>query len=210
LDEIGDLKPELQAKLLRVLQEREFERVGGTQSIRIDVRMIAATNQDIDRAVQEGRFREDLFFRLNVVTINLPPLRDRKEDVPLLTQHFLHRSCQEMKRPFMKISEAARHHLMNYHWPGNVRELANLIERAVVLAKADTIEPEDLPLRAPILPRNDQDLQEWPYHEAVQFYRKKVILRALEKAEGHQAKAAELLGLQRTYLARLIKKLKIR
>ncbi len=209
LDEIGDLKPELQAKLLRVLQEREFERVGGTQPIRIDVRMIAATNQDIYKAVQEGRFREDLFFRLNVVTIHLPPLRDRKEDISLLTEHFLRRACQEMKRPLMKISEEALKHLVNYHWPGNVRELSNLIERAVVLAKTDTIVPDDLPLRSPTLPRNEQDLQEQPYHEAVQSFRKKVIVRALEKAEGHQAKAAEILGLQRTYLARLIKKLKI-
>ena len=209
LDEIGDFKPDLQAKLLRVLQEREFERVGGTKRIHIDIRIIAATNQDLHKKVQEGGFREDLFFRLNVVPIPLPPLRERKEDVPLLTQFFLRRSCQIVKKPVMKISTEAMDHLLRYHWPGNVRELGNLIERAVVLAKGDEILPEDLPL-LPVTNAREENHLGKAYHDSIRSYQREVIRHALQRSGGRQAKAAELLGLQRTYLARLIKKLNIR
>jgi len=209
LDEIGDFKPDLQVKLLRVIQEREFERVGGTKPIRIDIRIIAATNQELRQKVQEGRFREDLFFRLNVVPISLPPLRERAADVPLLTRFFLGRSCHSVKKPMMKISSEAMDLLTRYHWPGNVRELGNVIERAVVLAEGDEILPENLSL-LPVSAIPGEDPFEQHYHESVRAYQKQVIRHALLKYGGNQARAAELLGLQRTYLARLIKKLNIK
>src|SRR5574341_267023 len=208
LDEIGDFKPDLQAKLLRVIQEREFERVGGTKRICVDIRIIAATNRDLQKEVQEGRFREDLFFRLNVVTISLPPLREKKEDIPLLADFFLRRACHSVKKPLMKISTEAMEHLMGYHWPGNARELGNLIERAVVLDRGAEIMPEDLPLlRGPT--SSDESYLGKPYHDAVRHAQRDVIRHALQSSAGNQAKAAELLGLQRTYLARLIKKLQV-
>jgi DNA-binding NtrC family response regulator len=208
LDEIGDFKPELQAKLLRVIQEREFERVGGNKHIHVDIRIIAATNRDLQQDVQEGRFREDLFFRLNVVAISLPPLRDKKEDIPLLADLFLRRCCRILKRPLLKLSAEAMDHLMAYHWPGNVRELANLIERAVILAKGMEIVPEDLPL---LRGKNSgtESSQEKNYHAAIRSYQKEVIRQALHSSDGNQARAARLLGLQRTYLSRLIRKLNI-
>jgi DNA-binding NtrC family response regulator len=209
LDEIGDFKPELQAKLLRVLQEREFERVGGTKPLHVDIRIIAATNQDLHKAVQEGRFREDLFFRLNVVTIPLPPLRERNEDIPLLTDFFLRRACNTLKKPPMKISSVALDHLKRYHWPGNVRELGNLIERAAVLATGDEIMPQDLPLQT-ALTQTDENHWGKSYHDAVRSFQREMIQRALQRTSGNQAKAAESLALQRTYLARLIKKLNMR
>lgn len=209
LDEIGDFKPDLQAKLLRVIQEREFERVGGTKRICVDIRIIAATNRDLQKEVQGGRFREDLFFRLNVVTISLPPLREKKEDIPLLADFFLRRACHSVKKPLMKISSEAMDHLMEYHWPGNARELGNLIERAVVLARGAEIMPEDLPLlRGPT--SSDESYLGKPYHDAVRHAQRDVIRHALQNSGGNQAKAAEFLGLQRTYLARLIKKLQVK
>jgi DNA-binding NtrC family response regulator len=211
LDEIGDFKPDLQAKLLRVLQEREFERVGGNKHIHVDIRVIAATHRDLLKEVHEGRFREDLFFRLNVVAISLPPLRERKEDIPILAAFFLRRSCRKIGKIPMSISKEAMDRLMDYHWPGNVRELGNLIERAAVLAGGDEIKPEDFPLQA--TPLRDFEKEEDSgnsYHDAVQSYQRKVIHQAMQKAGGNQARAAELLHLQRTYLSRLIKKLKIK
>jgi DNA-binding NtrC family response regulator len=209
LDEIGDFKPDLQAKLLRVIQEREFERVGGNKRIHVDIRIVAATNRDLHKDVQEGRFREDLFFRLNVVTISLPPLREKKEDIPLLVELFLHRYCRVLNKPLMTISPEAMTHLMHYHWPGNVRELGNLIERAVVLARDSQITPEDLPLLRANGNGEDVPISK-NYHDAVRHYQRQVILSALHGSGGNQAKAAETLGLQRTYLARLIKKLNIK
>ncbi|MCC7202011.1 MAG: sigma-54-dependent Fis family transcriptional regulator [Nitrospirae bacterium] len=209
LDEIGDLKPELQAKILRVLEEREFDRVGGTQSVRIDIRTIAATNHNLYKKVQDGRFREDLFFRLNVVTIHLPPLRERKEDIPALADFFLERACYEVKKPLMKFTRESMEHLMNYHWPGNVRELRNLIERAVVLSEGVEITPYDLPY-SPFVNSAEENHLIKPYHDAVLSYQKEVILHALKQAKGNQSKAAEFLNLQRTYLARLIKKMNIK
>jgi DNA-binding NtrC family response regulator len=209
LDEIGDFKPDLQAKLLRVIQEREFERVGGTKRICVDIRIIAATNRDLQKEVQGGRFREDLFFRLNVVTISLPPLREKKEDIPLLADFFLRRACQSVKKPLMKISAEAMEHLMGYRWPGNARELGNLIERAVVLARGAEITPEDLPLLRVPTSSGESHLGK-PYHDAVRHAQREVIRHALQTSGGNQARAAELLGLQRTYLARLIKKLDLK
>lgn len=208
LDEIGDFKPELQAKLLRVIQEREFERVGGTREIQIDIRVIAATHRDLYKEVQEGRFREDLFFRLNVVTLFLPPLRDRKEDIPHLSQFFCSRACQTLKRSLMKISAEALEHLRAYHWPGNIRELSNIMERAAVLAPGNVVQPHDIPLRATWLCK-DSVKPNASYHESVRSFQRDLIARVLQECGGKQSEAAEILQLQRTYLARLIKKLDI-
>jgi DNA-binding NtrC family response regulator len=213
LDEIGELAPVLQAKLLRVLQEREFERVGGTRSIRTDARIVAATNRDLAAEVGRGAFREDLYYRLNVVSIRLPPLRDRKEDIGPLLDHFLRRFAVDAGRQGLHFGDAARVMLAAHAWPGNVRELANVVERAVVLTTENDIGPEVLPeeiiegaaSRAPsgaIAPRG--------YHEAVVEAKRAIIREALGQMGGHQTKAAELLGLTQPYLARLIKNLGVR
>jgi DNA-binding NtrC family response regulator len=210
LDEIGDMKPDLQARLLRFLQEREFERIGGNQTLSVDVRIIAATNCNLHQAMQANQFREDLFFRLNVVTLSLPPLRERREDIPALAGFFLLQSCIQQRRGPMTFSKEAMTRLTQYHWPGNVRELKNLIERAVVLVACDEIAPEDLPLlSAPRDPQKAEAEEETiqPYHTAILAYQKRLIVQALSESEGSQAKAASMLGLQRTYLARLIKQL---
>ena len=209
LDEIADLRPGLQAKFLRILQEAKFERVGGNKTISTDVRFIAATNQNIPVAIQEGRFREDLFFRLNVVSVQIPPLRERKEDIPLLTKSFFRRSCQSLKRPKMRISREAIDHLIRYDWPGNVRELENLIERSVILTKGNEIMPEDLPFQLAHA-FTLENLHQKPYQEAVRSYQRELIGSVLQKTGGNQAKAAEILNLQRTYLSRLMKKLNIK
>jgi DNA-binding NtrC family response regulator len=206
LDEVGDISEELQAKLLRFLQEREFERVGGTQLIRVDVRIIAATNRNLEAAVKEGRFREDLFYRINVVPIVLPPLRGRKEDVPALSQFFMQRFSDESKKHFDEISQEAVEALMGYDWPGNVRELANVIERAVVLGQPPTIQIEDLSpgIVAPEAEVNNRSTPQ-SYHESIDEYRREVIVNALVQAKGNRAAAARSLGLQRSYLLRLMK-----
>lgn len=211
LDEIGDFKPDLQSKLLRVIQEREFERVGGTSPIRVDIRIIAATHRDLVKEVSEGRFREDLFFRLNVVSLILPPLRDRKEDIPMLADFFLGRHSKIMAKPGIRISRAAMDRLMAYDWPGNVRELSNLIERAVVLAGENEILPDEFPLQSFGKEEKESliDIMNQPYHAAVRSFQVRVIQYALRKTGGNQAKAAELLHLQRTYLSRLIRNLNI-
>jgi len=206
LDEVGDISEELQAKLLRFLQEREFERVGGTQLIRVDVRIIAATNRNLEAAVKEGRFREDLYYRINVVPIVLPPLRGRKEDVPVLAQFFMQRFSIESKKSFTEISQEALEALSAYDWPGNVRELANVIERAVVLGQPPTIQIEDL---SPGIVAAEGEIDNRPtpvsYHESVDEYRREVIVSALAQTQGNRAAAARLLGLQRSYLLRLMK-----
>jgi Nif-specific regulatory protein len=211
LDEIGDLKPRLQAKLLRVLQEHEFERVGGTKPIRVDLRFVAATNRRLDTAIREGLFREDLFFRLNVVSVSLPPLRDRPEDIIPLTNHFLARHCGNLGKRIKEITPDAWELLTRYRWPGNVRELANFIERAVVLSTHDRITSEDLPLglltSAPELPTSDAPRG---FHEAVAAHKRQIIREALHRSGGNQSRAAIALGLQRTYLSRLIKELQVR
>jgi len=206
LDEIGDISEELQAKLLRFLQEREFERVGGTQLIRVDVRIIAATNRNLEASVKEGRFREDLFYRINVVPIVLPPLRGRKEDVPALAQFFMQRFSDESKKNFTEVSQEALEALMGYDWPGNVRELANVIERAVVLGQPPTIQIEDLSPGI-VAPEAEFSNRSTPqsYHESIDEYRREVIVNALAQAKGNRAAAARSLGLQRSYLLRLMK-----
>ena len=211
LDEIGDLKPRLQAKLLRVLQEREFERVGGTKSIRVDLRFVAATNRRLDRAIREGLFREDLYYRLNVITVLLPPLRDRPEDIAPLTNHFLAQYCGRLGKRIKEITPDAWELLTRYHWPGNVRELANFIERAVVLSAHDRITSEDLPLTVLTSPP-ESPAGEMPrgFHEAVAAHKRQIIREALYRSGGNQSRAASALGLQRTYLSRLIKELQVR
>ena len=210
LDEIGDISEELQAKLLRFLQEREFERVGGTQLIRVDVRIIAATNRNLETAVKEGRFREDLFYRINVVPIVLPPLRERKEDVQALAQFFMQRFSDESKKNFTEISQEALETLIAYEWPGNVRELANVIERAVVLGQPPTIQIEDLSPGI-VAPETEVGNRATPqsYHESIDEYRREVIVNALAQARGNRAAAARSLGLQRSYLLRLMKTFQI-
>lgn len=210
LDEIGDMPIALQAKLLRVLQDHEFHRVGGTHLIRVNIRVIAASNKDLIQAVKAGRFREDLYFRLNVVNLTLPSLRERKEDIPKLADFFLSRHIRDAKKPLMQLSEQAVAALTRYSWPGNIRELDNAIARAVVLSPHNTIEPEALALsstdtsEAPALGPQPTDW-DLPYHESMDQHSCSIIASALRAANGSQTKAAERLGLQRTYLARLIK-----
>jgi DNA-binding NtrC family response regulator len=210
LDEIGDISEELQTKLLRFLQEREFERVGGTQLIRVDVRIVAATNRNLEAAVEGGRFREDLYYRINVVPLVLPPLRGRKEDVPALTQFFMQRFSSESKKNFTEISQEAMEALTSYDWPGNVRELANVIERAVVLGQPPTIQIEDLsPGIVGAEAEVDTRSTSPSYHESVDEYRREVIVNALAQTQGNRAAAARLLGLQRSYLLKLMKSFSI-
>jgi len=209
LDEIGEIPSNIQAKLLRVLQEHEFERVGGTRSIKTDIRVIAATNSDLERAVKERRFREDLYYRLNVVSIQLPPLRERKEDLPLLTDHFLKKYANELKKPLKQLTRDALDRLVSYGWPGNVRELENVIERAMVLSGGPQIGPESLPLQIASGPRLEA-LRERGFHDAVRKFKRWVIQDALTQSQGNQTKAAEVLGLQRTYLAKLLRLLEIK
>jgi len=214
LDEIGDMQGSLQAKLLRVLQDHAFERVGGTRPIRTDIRVIAATNRDLDAAVKEGRFREDLFYRLNVVPITLPPLRERKEDIPTLARHFVDRYAADIKKSVRGIAKEAMDRLLTHPWPGNIRELANVIERAIVLCAGDRIQLEDLALpgSASSAPpaQGLPSLTPGDFHEQVKDYKQAVIRAALRQAGGNQTKAAELLGLQRTYLVKLLRSLKTR
>jgi DNA-binding NtrC family response regulator len=204
LDEIGDISKELQMKLLRFLQEREFERVGGTELIRVNVRIIAATNRHLSTAVKEGHFREDLYYRINVVPIPLPSLRDRKDDIPALIQHFIQRFSKESKKNFTGISEEALDRVAVYDWPGNVRELANIIERAVVLGRAPTIQVENLPA-AVFTPETDAPPANSSYHESVDTYRRELILKTLAQTQGNRSAAAKVLGLERSYFLKLMK-----
>jgi transcriptional regulator with PAS, ATPase and Fis domain len=210
LDEVGDMKPGLQAKLLRFLQNREFDRVGGTRTVKVNVRVIAATNRDLQEAVKAGQFRTDLFYRLNVVSITLPPLRDRLDEIQQLAELFIKKYCREAKKPPMKLSAAALKKLMAHSWPGNVRELQNAIERVVVLNTEAVIEPQDLALQPMDTSTNESAGTDLPFHESVECHKKQIIKRALNRAGGSQTHAAELLALQRTYLARLIKQMGIR
>ncbi len=210
LDEIGDIRPALQAKLLRLIQEQEFERVGGTRPIRVDVRFVAATNTDLERAMKEGRFRQDLYYRLNVVTLVLPPLRERKGDVEPLARHFVEKYSAELKRPPKPVSPAALAMLTEYDWPGNVRELENAIERAVVLSTGAEIGPKDLPILKGEPSDETSEESAGTYHEAVLQFKRELLRSALARANGNQTRAAETLGLQRTYLSRLLKELGVR
>jgi DNA-binding NtrC family response regulator len=208
LDEIGDLALELQTKLLRFLQEREFERVGGTAPIAVDLRIIAATSRDLEAAIRAGLFREDLYHRLDVIALTLPPLRERKEDIPALASYFLERFASETKKNFSGITDEARDKLIAYAWPGNIRELANVIERAVVLGEGPELTVHHLPARV-IGAQPAAVSDEVPYHDAVNSYRRELIVRALASAQGNRAAAAKNLGLHRTHLMKLLKALRI-
>jgi len=218
LDEIGEMSPVMQVKLLRVLQERRFRRVGGLDELQADIRVIAATNQDLAKAVQEGRFREDLFYRINVIPIALPPLRDRREDIPLIAEHFLAKYREQMDKPIAGISREALELLMQHEWPGNIRELENVIERAVALETTKTILPDSLPRsvsgdrpRAGAtavpegLPESGFDLE-----AHVKEIERGYIAEALRRAGGVQVKAAELLGMSFRSFRYYVKKYNLR
>ena len=214
LDEIGELAPALQVKLLRVLQEKEFERVGGIKTIKVNVRIIAATNRDLEKAVKEGTFREDLYYRLNVIPLHLPPLRKMKEDVPLLVEHFVYELSKSKKKEPPRISRETMDCLVNYKWPGNVRELENLIERLIILKEGDIITPNELPerfienrqttrsaVKSKILSSEGVDL-----NLVLDELENNMIIQALEMSKGVKSKAASLLGLNRTTLIEKMKK----
>jgi Nif-specific regulatory protein len=208
LDEAGEMTPQLQAKLLRVLQQREFERVGGTKTLRLDVRLIAATNRDLAAEVKRGAFREDLYHRLNVVAIRVPPLRDRVEDIPALARHFLERASVRCGRRVTGISPDAERYLVNYSWPGNIRELENAIERAVVLGQSDVVLPEDLPETVmDAAPSADSD---GALQSSVSDAKRKLILDAWREAGGDHNRAAEILKVHPNSLRRLIRNLGLR
>ncbi len=207
LDEIGDISASMQVKLLRALQEREFERVGGTQTIHVDVRVLAATNRELEKAVQEKQFREDLYYRLNVVPILLPSLRERREDIPLLVAHFLKKATLENGKKVKYVSDAAMEYLMGYSWPGNIRELENAIERAVINCKTDSLEkdlfpipgskghPVTIPLKTPepsVEEKSEEASGDLP--SAVEKLEKKLIQEAFQRTGGNQRKAAKILG----------------
>jgi Nif-specific regulatory protein len=209
LDEIGELAVGLQVKLLRVLQEREFERVGGNDPIKIDVRVIAATNCKLEQAVQEGQFRRDLYYRLAVLKMTMPALRERKDDIPMLARHFVQKHAKQCKVKARPISREAMSCLVNYDWPGNVRELENAIEHALVLGASEMILPEDLP--ESLLERNRApEMTEAKYHAAVKELKKQLIRDAVEQTQGSYAEAARLLGLHPNYLHRLIRNLQMK
>ena len=200
LDEIGDVPPAIQVKLLRVLQERQFERLGGTKTLKVDVRLIAATNRDLRAALEEGTFREDLYYRLNVVAIDIPPLREHKEDIPALANFFLERFAQQSGKPVRGITPEAMRLLMDFHWPGNVRELENILERGVTLSSGpmleasgihlDTRTPNHQPGSAPVIPEG-MTLDKWE---------QEIIREALRRANGNKSQAARALGLSRNAL----------
>jgi two-component system response regulator PilR (NtrC family) len=207
LDEVGDLKRDLQVKLLRTLQEREILRVGGTERIRVDVRFVAATNQDLERAVREGRFRQDLYYRLNVIPIALPPLRERRTDIPLLVEHFVRKYAGPAGRT---VSPAALSMLVAYDWPGNVRELESVIERALLLGEAPQVVPADLPAAVTSrlrLPQGGMDVDLPDSGIDLRALERSLIARALEKTAGNVSRAARLLGLSRRTLQYRIAKL---
>jgi len=206
LDEIGDMQPALQAKLLRFLEDRKFRRVGGTKEIDVDVRVIAATNRDIERAITENKFRQDLFYRLNVVTIHLPPLRARGNDVKLLAAHYVEKFSREFKRQIARVRDDAYDRLMSYGWPGNVRELRNVMERAVLLCKGDEITPEDIVVGALAPPPSTWDFEHLPLPDdgfdldRLQILEQRLLKQAMDRAGGNQSKAAKLLNVSRDRL----------
>ncbi len=209
LDEVGAMRLELQAKILRALQEREIERVGGTRAVKIDLRVIAATNRDIKKAVEEGGFREDLYYRLNVVRIDLPPLRQRREDIELLVSHFLTKYNREFNRRVQGFSADALQTLKEYDWPGNIRELENIIERAVALARGEVISRKDLPLEISLLgaeAMEEAQKEGLALHEARERFEAQFILSVLERVKWSQGDAARILGLHRNTLTRKLQR----
>ena len=207
LDEIGEMAPLLQAKLLRVLQQREFERLGGTRLLPFNARVIAATNKNLEHAIKAGHFRQDLYYRLNVVSVALPPLREHREDIPALALHFTNKFAAKSKRGFRGISPEARSLLMQYSWPGNVRELENAIEHAIVLGLTDEILPEDLP--EAMLEEQSSETAAL-YHNTLHQTKKQLVITAMNDAKGNHVEAARLLGIHPKYLHRLIKNLNLK
>jgi nitrogen regulation protein NR(I) len=232
LDEIGDMTPATQAKILRVLQDRQFERLGGSERITSDVRVIVATNKDLEKAIREGTFRQDLYYRLKVVTLHLPPLRERKEDIPELVRYFLQRFRADINRDVLDISPKSLENLMRYHWPGNVRELENAVKRALVIAKSHSLLPEDFSLEGmerEMGPAEHLDLEERlqkmmepVFKELLELSRRNpgtdlmseleriLIKRALQETKGNQVQAAVLLGISRNTLRSKIERYRIR
>src|SRR5579859_2692115 len=206
LDEIGELALGLQVKLLRVLQEREFERVGGTQPIKIDVRVIAATNRDLAEAVRKGEFRQDLYYRLAVMRLTMPPLRERREDIPMLTRHFLQKNAKRCKVKPRPVTREAMSALVNYEWPGNVRELENAVERALVMGSSEMVLLEDLP-ESLIEQAMPEEMEEGRYHAHVKEVKRQLILDAVQQTGGNYVEAAGILGVHPNYLHRLIRNL---
>jgi Nif-specific regulatory protein len=206
LDEIGELAPALQVKLLRVLQEREFERVGGTHTIKIDIRLIAATNRDLAEAVRTGDFRQDLYYRLAVVRLTMPPLRERREDIPMLARHFLQKNAKRSNLKPRPISREAMAALVHYEWPGNVRELENAIERALVMGSSDAVLLEDLP-ESLLEQESAAEMHEGKYHASLKELKKQLIVDAVEQTRGNYVEAAAILGVHPNYLHRLIRNL---
>lgn len=215
LDEIGDMSPALQVKVLRVLQEHEFERVGGMKTIKVDIRVIAATNKDLEKNVAEGKFREDLFYRLNVIPIQLPPLRERRSDIPLLVNHFVEMYNEKNKHNISGVTPEAMDLLMNYDWPGNVRELENMIERIVILKGEGTTEPGDLSEKVltsnsrSVHPRIQIPENGISFNTAVTEFERELILQALNRTNWVKNKAAKLLNLNRTTLVEKMKKINL-
>lgn len=212
LDEIGDMSPALQVKVLRVIQERQYERIGGVKTINADVRIITATNQDLEQLVKEKKFREDLFYRINVIPIHLPPLRDRGTDIAILANHFLKKFNQQKKKNVHAIAPKAMDALLNYPWPGNVRELENLIEMLVVMKGGGTIELADLPEKfqgsegKETAPAEVRFIEGMDFNAMIMEYERRLILQALERCGGVKNKAAQLLGLKRTTLVEKLKR----
>jgi DNA-binding NtrC family response regulator len=213
LDEVSTISPEMQVKLLRVIQEREFRHLGGVENIKVDIRIIAATNTDLQAAVRAGTFREDLYYRLNVIVIKLPPLRERTEDIPLLVDHFTRKYCEENRRELCQVEGAAMKVLMDYDWPGNVRELENVIERAVVLAPGSALTPDLFPKH--IVTALPADPLRFPgeglsLKERVGNFEKALILAALERSDWNQKRAAQFLSVNATTLNEKLKRFKIK
>jgi transcriptional regulator with PAS, ATPase and Fis domain len=200
LDEIGDVPAPIQVKLLRVLQEREFERLGSNVTRHIDIRLVAATNADLRAALEQGTFREDLYYRLNVVPLNIPPLRERKVDIPALANHFVAKLAPETGCRVESITDAAMEKLVNYHWPGNVRELENVIERSLVMAAGTELDAGDIKLENAPRPRNQGDSHFLPEGLSLDQYEQDIIKEALRRADGNKSQAARLLGLTRNAL----------
>jgi DNA-binding NtrC family response regulator len=215
LDEIGDMSPALQVKVLRVLQEKQFERIGGVKTLLVDVRIITATNQDLQKAIEEKRFREDLFYRINVIPVHIPPLRDRKVDIPILANHFLRKFNKLKRKKVEKILPETMECLLKYPWPGNVRELENLIEMIVVLKEEGSIDVADLPdkivnschvRKINGIEITDEGLD---LNALIDSFEKDLLARALEKAGGAKNKAAKLLNINRTTFVEKLKRFKI-
>jgi Nif-specific regulatory protein len=209
LDEIGEMTMAMQSRLLRFLQDHKIERLGGTRSIELDVRIIAATNRNLEEMIKNGGFREDLYHRLNVVKLTMPPLRDRRDDVPLLASYFTMKYANECKRSVTGITPEARALLQTYDWPGNIRELENAIERAVVLGSADTIGVEDLPGRVRDLADGGSQLAV-NYNDAVRDAKRQIIMNALAQSRGNYTEAAKVLGIHPNNLHRIIRTLDLK